>query len=81
MAAPIQSGVPNAFQRFAERLIFGQRMVVLILFALITVLMAYFAMQLRVDAGFKKMIPLQHEYMRTFLDYEGALAANRIRSR
>jgi predicted RND superfamily exporter protein len=79
MAAPIQSGMPNAFQRFAERLIFGQRMVVLVLFALITVLMAYFAMQLRVDAGFKKMIPLQHEYMRTFLDYEKEFGgANRI---
>jgi predicted RND superfamily exporter protein len=41
--------------------------------------MAYFAMQLRVDAGFKKMIPLQHEYMRTFLDYEKEFGgANRI---
>ncbi len=79
MAAPVQPGMPNAFQRFAERLIFGQRMIVLILFALITVFMAYFAMQLRVDAGFKKMIPLQHEYMRTFLDYEKEFGgANRI---
>jgi predicted RND superfamily exporter protein len=79
MAAPVQPGMPNAFQRFAERLIFGQRTIVLILFALITVFMAYFAMQLRVDAGFKKMIPLQHEYMRTFLDYEKEFGgANRI---
>jgi len=48
-------------------------------FALITVAMAFFAAQLRVDAGFKKMIPLQHEYMKTFLDYEKEFGgANRI---
>jgi len=79
MAAPSQPRPPNAFAQFAERLIFGNRLVVLALFALLTVVMAYFAAQLRVDAGFKKMIPLQHEYMRTFLDYEKEFGgANRI---
>ena len=70
---------PNAFERVAQRLIFDNRSVVLIIFTLITVAMAFFASQLRVDAGFKKMIPLQHEYMRTFLDYEKEFGgANRI---
>ena len=70
---------PGAFHRFAETLVFGNRMVVLIAFALITVVMTYFAAQLRVDAGFKKQIPLDHEYMRTFLDYEKEFGgANRI---
>ena len=79
MAGSAQFGAPNAFERFAERLIFGNRVVVLIIFALITAIMAYGAVQLRVDAGFKKMIPLQHEYMRTFLDYEKDFGgANRI---
>ncbi|HET7064714.1 MAG TPA: hypothetical protein VFI49_10615, partial [Rudaea sp.] len=79
MAAPAQPSAPNAFEQFAERLIFGNRPIVLIVFALITVAMAFFASQLRVDAGFKKMIPLQHEYMRTFLDYEKEFGgANRI---
>ena len=70
---------PGAFHRFAETLVFGNRMVVLIAFAIITVVMTYFAAQLRVDAGFKKQIPLDHEYMRTFLDYEKEFGgANRI---
>ncbi len=70
---------PNAFQRAAEALVFGNRPLVLILFALVTVVFAYFAAQLRVDAGFKKQIPLEHEYMRTFIDYEQEFGgANRV---
>ena len=79
MAVSSKSSEPNRFQRFAENLIFGHRTIVVIVFALITVAMAFFASQLRVDAGFKKMIPLKHEYMRTFLDYEKEFGgANRI---
>src|SRR5438270_6522052 len=80
MAAPAASNTqPNALQRAAEALVFGNRIAVLAVFALITVAMGYFAAQLRVDAGFKKMIPLQHEYMKTFLDYEKEFGgANRI---
>ena len=59
-----------AFARFVQNLIFARRGLVLILFSLITVLMLYFAAQLRVDAGFKKQLPLQHEYMQTFQFYE-----------
>ncbi len=80
MAAPINPNAePNAFQRFVERLIFGNRVLVLLIFAAVTVAMAYFASQLKVDAGFKKQIPLGHEYMKTFLDYEKEFGgANRI---
>ncbi len=79
MAAPANSAQPNGFQRAAEALVFGNRLLVLGVFALITVAMAYFAVQLRVDAGFKKQIPLNHEYMKTFLDYEKDFGgANRI---
>ena len=79
MATTNTAHEPNAFERLAQRLIFDNRIVVLIVFALITAAMAFFASQLRVDAGFKKMIPLQHEYMRTFLDYEKEFGgANRI---
>lgn len=70
---------PTAFHRFAERLVFGNRPVVLILFALITAVLTFYASQLRVDAGFKKQIPLQHEYMKTFIDYEQEFGgANRV---
>lgn len=65
--ANIQAG---QITRALEKLIFGARPVVLLLFALITVAAVLLASQLRVDAGFKKQIPLQHEYMQTFLEYE-----------
>ncbi len=62
-----------------ENMIFGGRAVVLVLFALVTLAMLYFAAQLKVDAGFKKQVPLQHEYMQTFLDYEVEFGgANRV---
>ncbi|MBB5207587.1 efflux RND transporter permease subunit [Chiayiivirga flava] len=65
--------------RFLENAIFGARPVVLALFAIVTVVMIFFASQLRVDAGFKKQIPLDHEYMQTFLDYEVEFGgANRV---
>jgi len=80
VAAPTNSNAePTAFQRFAETLVFGNRYIVLILFAAITAAMAYFALQLKVEAGFKKLVPLQHEYMRTFVDYEKNFGgANRV---
>jgi uncharacterized protein len=79
MAALSTSSEPNRAQRAIETLIFGNRAVVLVLFAVVTAVMAYFAAQLKVDAGFKKMLPLKHEYVRTFLDYEKEFGgANRI---
>jgi uncharacterized protein len=53
-----------------ESLIFGKRALVLAVFSVITVLMLFFASQLKIDAGFKKQLPLKHEYMQTFIDYE-----------
>ncbi len=80
MSAPSSSNkTPNAFHRIAEKLVFGNRPIVLILFAIATVIFTFFAVQLRVDAGFKKQIPLKHEYMQTFLDYEQEFGgANRV---
>lgn len=69
----------SAFVLFAEKLVFGSRPLVLVIFALVTLVMLYFASQLRVDAGFKKQIPQDHEYVRTFLDYEREFGgANRV---
>ena len=70
---------PGPFARFAETVVFGNRPLVLVVFAAITVAMLYFASQLQVDAGFKKQVPLQHEYMQTFQDYEADFGgANRV---
>lgn len=69
----------SSFHRAAEAFVFGARPVVLAVFAVLTVVMLYFASQLRVDAGFKKQIPLDHEYMQTFLEYEQDFGgANRV---
>src|SRR4249919_1674613 len=63
----------------SENIVFGARPVVLVIFAVVTAVMVFFASQLKVDAGFKKQIPLQHEYMRTFIDYEADFGgANRV---
>ncbi|HET6604576.1 MAG TPA: MMPL family transporter [Xanthomonadaceae bacterium] len=69
----------SKLHRFAERIVFGNRPLVLLLFAIVTATMLYFGAQLRVDAGFKKQIPLEHEYMQTFLEYEKDFGgANRV---
>ena len=63
-----------------ERLVFGNRPVVVAVFALVTVLFAWSAVSgLRVDAGFSKQLPLEHEYMATFTEhYEDFGGADRI---
>src|SRR5688572_2727821 len=68
-----------SLQSFSEKIVFGARPAVLVVFTVITAVMIFFASQLKVDAGFKKQIPLQHEYMKTFLDYEADFGgANRV---
>ena len=52
-----------------EQLLFARRRLVLTGFALITLVMAWLAAGLRVDAGFTKQVPLGHEYMRTFVEH------------
>ena len=60
-------------------LVFNNRKVLLIIFAVVTVLFAMSASQLRVDAGFNKMVPLTHPYMKVYKDYEKVFGgANRI---
>ena len=52
---------------------------VVILFLAITIGMAFAMSQLKIETGFKKQLPLQHEYMQTFLRYEKEFGgANRV---
>lgn len=51
----------------AERLVFGNRMVVLLLMLVATIFLAWQATQLKVTASFDKMIPTNHEYVQNFL--------------
>lgn len=52
------------------RLIFHWRSPLLGLFILITLVLGYSATRLGIEAGFTKMIPLEHEYMKTFSQYQ-----------
>lgn len=62
-----------------ERWLFRQRSLVLVLLAFFTLGMAWFAMQLRMDAGFEKQLPIGHEYVETFQAYRSdLLGANRL---
>ncbi len=62
-----------------ENLIFGHRPWVIGIFLVVTAFMAFEATQLKVDAGFSKLLPLKHEYMQTFTKYQEEFGgANRI---
>jgi uncharacterized protein len=63
-----------------ERVIFGYRRTILIVFALVTVAMLFVAVRgLRIDASFTKQLPLKHEYMQTFVKHQGEFGgANRV---
>jgi len=59
--------------------VFAYRRALLALLLLITLGLGYSATGLRVDAGFNKMIPLQHDYMKTFTAYQKTFGgANRV---
>ena len=67
--AAADDGTRPALERALERLIFGQRKLVLALFALGTLVLGTVALHgLRIDTSFTKTLPVRHEYMRTYLD-------------
>jgi hypothetical protein len=59
----------STFSQFLERLIFGNRGIVIGLFTVITAVLFYSAVQLKLDAGFEKNIPLNHQYMQTYMQH------------
>jgi uncharacterized protein len=62
-----------------ERFAFGQRVLVLAVLAAFTLVMGFFALKLRMEAGFEKQMPIGHEYVRTFEQYRNQLfGANRL---
>ena len=62
--------------KISELIIFGHRKLVVGLFAVLTVILLFMASQLKLDAGFEKNIPLEHEYMVNYMkhraDFDGA---------
>jgi predicted RND superfamily exporter protein len=62
-----------------EKIIFWRRSLILVIFAVITVFMGYSSSKLYIDAGFAKLLPLEHEYMKTYLDHKASFGGgNRI---
>lgn len=57
-----------------ERLIFNNRMIVLLIFAVITALLGYQAAQVKPDTSFEKMIPLKHPYIVNMIEHQNDLA-------
>ena len=51
---------------FLERTLFGHRRKVLVVFALVTLVLGYFATHLRADAGFDKLLPSHNAYIETY---------------
>lgn len=62
-----------------EQWLFSHRLLTLASLALFTLGMAWFAVQLRMEAGFEKQLPIGHEYIETFETYRNdLLGANRL---
>tara|TARA_Y100001001_G_scaffold164705_1_gene198185 strand:+ start:6723 stop:9041 length:2319 start_codon:yes stop_codon:yes gene_type:complete len=55
--------------QFIEHLVFANRKLLVAIFALATLFLGYQASQMRLDAGFEKNIPLNHEYMKTYIEH------------
>ncbi|MFT6429336.1 MAG: putative RND superfamily exporter protein, partial [Halopseudomonas sp.] len=61
-------------ETFMERLVFNNRLMVVALFTIITIVLGYQASQIRPDTSFAKMIPLQHPYIVNMVEHQDDLA-------
>ncbi|HUD51866.1 efflux RND transporter permease subunit [Parvibaculum sp.] len=62
-----------------ENIVFGLRAVILAILAVVTVVMLFFAVQLRMDAGFLKMLPVGNSFIQTYFQYaDGFGGGNRV---
>lgn len=57
-----------------ERLIFNNRIFVLLLFTLLTLFFGYQAAQVKPDTSFEKMIPLKHPYIVNMIEHQDDLS-------
>ena len=61
------TGLNGGTAPLAERLLFESRMVVIVIFVLLTVFFGYHASKLEPDASFEKMVPTSHPYIQNYL--------------
>ena len=71
------AGMTNMSAWLADRLI-RHRIALLVVFAALTVFLGYHAAQLRMDPGFDKSIPLEHPYMKTYVDYRDSFGGANV---
>ncbi|MDH3990106.1 MAG: RND family transporter, partial [Gammaproteobacteria bacterium] len=65
----------NEHPPLAERILFENRITVIILFVLMTLFLGWQAIQIEPDASFEKMIPTSHPYIQNYLDNKADLAS------
>jgi predicted RND superfamily exporter protein len=63
----------NRIEQMIENLVFGNRRVVLAIFAIITALLAVSATNVRFDTNLKKMVPFDHEWIQNLFQYKDDL--------
>ena len=69
----------NRITSALESLVFGYRKTVLAGFILFTLAMLFFASRTHIDASFLKQLPVEHPYVRTFVEHQTAFGnANRV---
>jgi predicted RND superfamily exporter protein len=69
----------SPLQSKLEDLLFDNRRKVIAIFLVLTALMTWSASSIGIDAGFAKLLPLEHEYMQTYLKHREQFGgANRI---
>lgn len=62
-----------------EDFLFSFRKPILALLIALTAVMGFFALKLKMDAGFEKQMPIGHEYIKTFQKYrDDVIGANRL---
>ena len=59
----------NSFFNVIETTLFRRRLAVLIFFILTSIFLLFQASQIKLDAAFTKHIPLNHSYMKTYLEH------------
>ena len=71
--------IKSSFSFWVEQWLFRHRARFLVLFLILTALFLGFATQTQVDARFEKQLPLGHEYIQKFREYESEFGgANRV---
>ncbi len=57
-----------------EDFFFKFRLIVLLGFVILTIVMGYFAVQIKMDAGFLKQLPQNHSFVKTYFEYSDDLS-------